>query len=235
MNFKSNLNKSFNTQTSMHKLVIIFVILLCSAFLLVGSAWYLARAKQVSPDLPVRHNTVLYPSLSLPELTASASIVVRAEVVRVGDTILKEIPVSLSEDMTTAGGSIGIPVTPVTLAVRFAIKGDTPGKKLTYYEDGGQTDTYIQLPNGYAMEKGMEVILFLNADGYGWGAQSIFPVDADQVILTNEAADYIGRDNVATLETQALDSCVKNQIKAKQVPVMPVDAFIHLIQSMETE
>lgn len=65
---------------------------------------------------------------------------------------MKEIPVSLTMD-TQAADTIAYPITPVTLKVRNIIKGDQTKNEYIYYEDGGITDNYMQLPPGYAMEK----------------------------------------------------------------------------------
>lgn len=182
--------------------------------------------------MPIYENTSVYPAFSLPQLTDTATFIVEAEVVDVGDTIMKEITVSLTEDLEDATESLSYPVTPITLAIHSSIKGDNTGNKLIYYEEGGITSEYVQLPDGYVMEEGMEAILFLNPDGYCWGVQSIFPISGENVILNNAAIEYIGKDNVSVLETQTLDSNIKSQIDAKSINVMPADDFISVIQSI---
>ena len=188
--------------------------------------------KKQSKNLPIYENTSVYPAFSLPQLTDTATFIVEAEVVDVGDTIMKEITVSLTENLEDATESLSYPVTPITLAIHSSIKGDNTGNKLIYYEEGGITSEYVQLPDGYAMEEGMEAILFLNPDGYCWGVQSIFPISGENVILNNAAIEYIGKDNVSVLETQTLDSNIKSQIDAKSINVMPADDFISVIQSI---
>ena len=188
--------------------------------------------KKQSKNLPIYENTSVYPAFSLPQLTDTATFIVEAEVVDVGDTIMKEITVSLTENLEDATESLSYPVTPITLAIHSSIKGDNTRNKLIYYEEGGITSEYVQLPDGYAMEEGMEAILFLNPDGYCWGVQSIFPISGENVILNNAAIEYIGKDNVSVLETQTLDSNIKSQIDAKSINVMPADDFISVIQSI---
>lgn len=200
--------------------------------MLTAIAGYATGLKNNQKNLPIYENTSVYPAFSLPQLTDTATFIVEAEVVDVGDTIMKEITVSLTEDLEDATESLSYPVTPITLAIHSSIKGDNTGNKLIYYEEGGITSEYVQLPDGYVMEEGMEAILFLNPDGYCWGVQSIFPISGENVILNNAAIEYIGKDNVSVLETQTLDSNIKSQIDSKSINVMPADDFISVIQSI---
>lgn len=200
--------------------------------MLTAIAGYATGLKNNQKNLPIYENTSAYPAFSLPQLTDTATFIVEAEVVDVGDTIMKEITVSLTENLEDATESLSYPVTPITLAIHSSIKGDNTGNKLIYYEEGGITSEYVQLLDGYVMEEGMEAILFLNPDGYCWGVQSIFPISGENVILNNAAIEYIGKDNVSVLETQTLDSNIKSQIDAKSINVMPADDFISVIQSI---
>lgn len=215
------------------KFISLFIIV--SVFLLTAIAGYSVGARNNMSELPVYENTAVYPAFSLPQLTDTATFIVDAEVVKVGDTFLKEIPLSLTENPEDATESITYPVTPITLAVHSTIKGDNIGNEFIYYENGGITSSYIQLPDGYAMEEGMDVILFLNVGGYSWGAQSIFPIVDGNVILNNMAMEYVDENNVSALETQSLNSNIRSQIDAHSVDVMPVDDFISLIQSIAAE
>ena len=209
-----------------------FLLIVCCILMLTAFAGYATGLKNNIKNLPIYENTSVYPAFSLPQLTDTATFIVEAEVVDVGDTIMKEITVSLTENLEDATESLSYPVTPITLAIHSSIKGDNTGNKLIYYEEGGITSEYVQLPDGYAMEEGMEAILFLNPDGYCWGVQSIFPISGENVILNNAAIEYIGKDNVSVLETQTLDSNIKSQIDAKSINVMPADDFISVIQSI---
>lgn len=112
-------------------------------------------------DLAVYESTSLYPEFTLPELANVADVIVRAEVAEAGDTFMKEIPVSLTENPDKATESLSYPVIPIILTVYSSVKGAAP-QKLIYYEEGGVAENYIQQPDGYAMESGMEVFLFLN-------------------------------------------------------------------------
>ena len=181
-------------------------------------------------DLPVYESTSVYPEFTLSTLTDTASYILKAEVVEVGDSFLKEISASLTENPEDATEMISYPVTPVTLKVDNAVKGHMRDDEFTYYEEGGITSTYIQLPDGYAMEEGMEIILFLNQNGYGWGAQSIFPIIEDKVVLNETAWDYFDEKDMFVLDTQDLNSDYRNQINMEKVCLVAVDDFIGVIQ-----
>lgn len=208
------------------------LLFVCCALLLTATVGYATGLKNNQNDLPIYENLSVYPNFSLPGLTDMATFIVEAEVIEVGDTFMKEIPVSLTENPEDATETLSYPVTPITLAIHSSIKGDNIGNEFIYYEEGGITSTYIQLPDGYAMEEGLEVILFLNSNGYCWGAQSIFPVVGENVILNNMAIEYVGEDNVSILETQTLNSNLRSQIDAQNINVMPTDDFISVIQSI---
>lgn len=208
------------------------LLIVCCTLFLTAATGYAIGLKNNQENLPVYENTSVYPAFSLPELTDTATFIVEAEVVEIGDTFMKEIPLSLTENPEEATESLGYPVTPITLAIHSSIKGDNIGNEFIYYEEGGMTSTYIQLPDGYAMEEGMNVILFLNPNGYCWGAQSIFPVVDENVILNSTAIEYVGEENVSVLETQSLNSNIRSQIDAQNINVMPADDFISIIQSI---
>jgi len=201
-----------------------FLLIVFCILMLIAITGYTASLKNNKKNLPIYENTSVYPAFSLPQ--------VEAEVVNVGDTIMKEIPVSLTENLENATESLSHPITPITLAIHSSIKGDNIGNELIYYEEGGITSEYVQLPDGYAMKEGMEAILFLNPNGYCWGAQSIFPIAGGNVILNNAAIEYVGEDNVSVLETQTLNSNIRSQIDAQNINVMPTDDFISVIQSI---
>ncbi|MFG6329220.1 MAG: hypothetical protein K1W06_07085 [Lachnospiraceae bacterium] len=209
-----------------------FLLIVFCILMLIAITRYTAALKNNQKNLPIYENTSVYPAFSLPQLTDTATFIVEAEVVNVSDTIMKEIPVSLTENPENATESLSHPITPITLAIHSSIKGDNIGNELIYYEEGGITSEYVQLPDGYAMKEGMEAILFLNPNGYCWGTQSIFPIAGGNVILNNAAIEYVGEDNVSVLETQTLNSNIRSQIDAQNINVMPTDDFISVIQSI---
>ena len=182
-------------------------------------------------DLPIFENTSIYPEFSFPDLVNEATYILNAEVIDVGDSFMKEIPVSLTENPNEATEILSYPVTPITLKVETPIKGNiSPNEEYIYYEDGGITDTCIILPSGYAMEEGYKVILFLNDDGYCWGEQSIYPIVGDHVILNETAMAYMQSDFVSTKDVNTINSNIKSQINTQEVKVVSVDNFISCIQ-----
>lgn len=185
-------------------------------------------------NLPVVESTTIYPEFDMPSLTNTATYIVRAKVENVGDTILKELPVSLTENPEESTETISYPVTPITLHITDFIKGNTDNQTLIYYEDGGTTSSYIQLPNGYSLDNDMDIILFLNEDGYCWGEQSMFPVIDNKVILNEMAVTYIDANLISTVPLEEVSEInYRNQIKKDTVSTMDIDDFTNTIRALE--
>ena len=91
-----------------------------------------------------------------------------------------------------------------------------------YYEEGGVTPDYVQLPDGYALEEGMESILFLNKEGYCWGAGSIFPVVGNKIILNETARNYFDEKDVSVWDTPDLRRKAADSL---QICVHPPEAL----------
>ena len=123
----------------------------------------------------------LYPELSLQALSMKADNIFVGTVVSVGDTIMKPIYVNLNEVSLSHDEHDNIlyyPTTPIYITTTNAIKGENLNSNLIYYEDGTEEDSQIY--------EGMEVILFLNTEGHGWGPQSIYLVIDNQVQLFDD-------------------------------------------------
>lgn len=184
-------------------------------------------------NLPIYENTSVYPEFSFADLTNEATYILNAEVIEVGDSFMKEIPVSLTENPEDASEVLSYPVTPIKLGIETTIKGNTNSDEFIYYEDGGITDTCIILPSGYAMEEGYNVILFLNSDGYCWGEQSIYPVIGNNVILNEAAIEYFDDNVVSSMEVEDITSNIRSQINAQSVMVTSIDNFVSSIQELK--
>ncbi len=209
-----------------------FIIVICLIVCIAVIFGYLYGESKDRSDLPVYENTTVYPEFSMPELAEKASIIVNATVVNIGDTYMEEIPVSLTENPDEISEALYNPVTPVTLEVETYLKGNDTADTLMYYEEGGITPTYIQLPDGFAMKEGMEVVLFLNEKGHSWGAQSIFPVVDNKVILNEMALDYIDNSEVLVINTSQIENSVRSQISDSAVSVMDKEDFLSLIEEI---
>lgn len=183
-------------------------------------------------NLPVYENTSSYPEYSFAELVDESDVIISAEVINVGDSFMKSVPVSLTENPDDATEELSYPVTPVTLRVNTSIKGQMTSDEFVYYEDGGITDTYIVETAGYTMEEGYSVLLFLNDAGYGWGQQSIYPIVDDSVILNDAAIDYMQGECITVEATAAINSNIRSQINSTEVQVMSVNDFISVVQEI---
>ncbi len=203
-----------------------------AAVIVAGKAFGNHLAKR---ERPILESTALYPALTMQELKDKAHSILYARVENVGDTYMYEAAASLTEDFEEAADTVGYPVTPITLKAIQVLKGAPEEGYFTYFEMGGITSDYIQRPDGYAMEEGMEVILFLNEEGFGWGAQSIFPVFDGQVILTDRAVEELSAERMWDIETDSINAGVRSQLRSKSVKVMALKDFCRLVEDMPGE
>lgn len=192
--------------------------------------------KEEEKELPVVKSIVDYQEFTIPSLTDKATYIMQAKVMEVGDTLEKEIAVSLTENPKEATETISCPITPITLKVEHVMKGEdiAAGDTFIYYEDGGRTPDYIQLPDGFLMEEGMDIILFLDKEGYCWGYQSMFPVVNDQVLLNEVALDYVNPDKVSEMDTEKMKSVFKEQINNPISSFMQLKDFTNMIKALQS-
>ena len=208
------------------------VIIICMAICITAILGYSYGKSNGKTELPVYESMAIYPEFSMPELTERASTIVSATVVNIGDTYIEEIPVSVTENPNEVSEVLYNPITPITLEVESSLKGNVTMNTITYYEEGGITSTYIQLPDGYTMEEGMEVILFLNEEGYSWGAQSIFPIVDNEVILNKMALEYLDDSEVLVINTSQIENNVRSQITDSTVSVIDKEEFLSIIEEI---
>lgn len=177
-----------------------------------------------------------YQEFTIPFLTDKAIYIMQAKVMEVGDTLEKEMAVSLTENPKEAMETISCPITPITLKVEDVMKGKdiAAGDTFIYYEDGGRTSDYIQLPDGFFMEEGMDIILFLNKEGYCFGYQSMFPVINDQVLLNEMALDYVNSDKVSEMDIENMKSIFREQINNPISSFMQVKDFTNIIKALQS-
>lgn len=184
-------------------------------------------------NLPVVHSSALYPSMNLASLCSESSIVFRGRVEEVRSTVMKDIPVSVTEDASDVSDTITSPETPVILSVEELYKGDSARDSYTYIEEGGTTSTHVVLPS-FQLRNGMEVILFLNDAGYGWGMQSIFPIVDGQVILNEAVWNDV---DMSKIQEVAVSSLTSKTVRASyetnlvtDVKVMDEESFVSVIR-----
>lgn len=63
-----------------------------------GAVFSVKPEKNQKSELPILTSTACYPYMSLPQLANTANVIIDAEVIKVNDSIIKKIPVSLTMD-----------------------------------------------------------------------------------------------------------------------------------------
>jgi len=205
------------------------ITILSMVIMLTACAEVEASQNDSNDLLPVLDNTAVYPELTFNEQVDMAQKIIYGTVVNIDETMLIGEQVYLNEEMTDVAAVLFNPVTPVTLHVINSYKGDDV-ESVVYYEDGGKTDSYIIRPSGYQMKTGMEVFLFINNQGYGWGSQSVFPVFNDMVIINESVNKIVAPDLVSNITYNELGCDDKNMSIDASVRVMKKADFVSLIQ-----
>ncbi|MBA4688853.1 MAG: hypothetical protein H2184_17130 [Candidatus Galacturonibacter soehngenii] len=182
--------------------------------------------------LPVVYCTSTYPDYSVKELAIESENIVYGKVVSIAPTQMHEVRVSTTLDPTKVEDVLYYPVTPVTISIKDSIKGDELSK-IIYFEESGVTDTYIQKAQGYQMSQGMEVVLFLNEEGYGWGSQSVYPVIDDQVVLQDKAINEIPSNKINSISADVIEEkySISSSYEAENVSTTSLDEFLKLVNS----
>lgn len=184
-------------------------------------------------DLTVVGNTVLYAACSLAKMADISSDIVIAEVVSIGETTF-QFPDDAEEDLPEGVMCTAPLQTAVTLKVKESIKGAEPGEEILYYEAGGVMEEYMQLPRGYGMEEGMEVLLFLSEDGYSYGGQGEFlMLDGFTVIpRSSDVREYLDGEKIVTVQQQSFQSEFRSLIRAQEVDVMTMEDFTSAVREL---
>lgn len=83
------------------------------------------------------------------------------------------------------------------------------------------------------MKQGMEVVLFLNESGYGFGSQSVYPVIDEQVILQEKAVKDIAANKISSISADSIekDYGIASSIEEDNVSTTSLDEFLNLINS----
>lgn len=194
---------------------------------MVLAAYAGVHKKQV--QMPVRDCTAIYPDYSFSELVEKSDFIVCAEVTGIGETFMKPVDVSFSTDSEDGyDETLYYPVTPVFLRIRDTMKGNS-GEELIYFEEGGTAPTYTQLPSGYKMEAEMNVILFLNGDGYGWGEQSIYPIIDNKVVLNSTVIESLSDVEITAIPISSMPDSFNSQVSTDYTDTCSLFDFVEMI------
>ena len=215
------------------RIVIICGLLICLTAI-GGFLYGKEQRRQQIKDLPVIENMATYPAYTLAQLTDEATYIVEATVSRVKDSKMEKVDAYyIDESGKKVDCPSYFPITPVVLEVKQVIKGEMISKRMTYYEEGGATETHIELPPGIAMREGMELIFFLNEKGYGLGGgQGLFPVYGDKVKVTNVLTEYLEGPMVTTMRSDEIEPEVWNLESNQDLYVMGKEDFISDVRDL---
>jgi hypothetical protein len=213
----------------MKRLLLYFGIVLALAVLIFAGLKY-AKHKRVK-ELPVYDSVTIYPDLEFDELVNMADTIVYGKVIRVGKSYYEDIPVSITENPEIVTDHLKNLVTPIEIEVKTTLKGNER-RIITYIEEGGIADTYIQKPSGYSLDKNREVVIFLNEKGYSWGELSVFPISGGKVILNETACEYLDNSLIMSDDISKIDRGLKEQIKEQEIHVMDKNDFMAAIEKI---
>lgn len=152
---------------------------------------YLPNQFLGKPTLEVQS---IYPAHTIDSLTKIADRIIVGEVVERGPTKKVKIPVSTEIDVDdrNKGQFVEDIVTEVKIKVTDPLKNSKKDEIISYYEEGGETEQAIFIPEGGRINKREEVLIFINEHGYSWGPQSVIKSlnDKYQVEFHNDKGSY---------------------------------------------
>ena len=193
-------------------------VLIC--ILMVAGILFIQQQKR--NELPIRISVVDYADYNLLDLAKSADCIIEGTVSRVGSNVIENV------------GEMEEPFTRIKIKVNNVIKGDPSLKSLIYLEEGGYTSINRVIPTGFAMEKGLDVILFLNENGKAVGGsfQSAFPI-LDELVIIPEIEDIPESEKglLKTADTREMKSKYTYIISGPEINVMDKDDFISIVKS----
>lgn len=133
----------------------------------------------VSSAQPVVHQGTIYEEHDLKELVQQADTVIYGKVWKKGEA--EKIQIRLDD-----GEIVEDVRTEIEIKVKENLKGSSEGKIVKYIQYGGEVEGIIYESDGGVLEKGEELIIFLNEYGFNWGEQSLLRVDKDEVKAKGE-------------------------------------------------
>jgi len=158
------------------------LLALCIAF----GVMYLFRTQSEIMVKPVRHQTATYPYYEIEELAEKATTIVHGTVTRRGKAERIKIPVTTEINATNINSNEYIESieTPVYIEIIEPLKLHQPEpKEILYMEEGGELATYILEPPGGSLQKGDEIIIFLNQANHSWGSLGVLRVNNGEVVV----------------------------------------------------
>ncbi|WP_282020496.1 hypothetical protein [Planomicrobium okeanokoites] len=133
----------------------------------------------VSSAQPIVHQGTIYEEKNLKELVQQADTVIYGEVWKKGEA--EKLQITLDD-----GEVVEDVRTEIEIKVKENIKGSSEGKIVKFIQYGGEVDGIIYESDGGVLEKGDEIIIFLNEYGFNWGEQSLLKLNKDEVRAKGE-------------------------------------------------
>ncbi|QGQ96540.1 hypothetical protein EHS13_17430 [Paenibacillus psychroresistens] len=170
--------------------IIVAVLAVCLTASLYFS--YLGHSeKAIEVIKPVVHSSAVYTYIEMEDLIQQAEVVVNGIVKERGESQIVKIPISTEMDVTNEneGKFLENVETPITIEVTEYIKNKENKSTIIYWEEGGELSDKIVMPDHGFLQKGDEIILFLNESGHSWGAQGVLKVKDGKVSLLENKQD----------------------------------------------
>ncbi|OUP80048.1 hypothetical protein B5F07_21300 [Lachnoclostridium sp. An169] len=202
------MKKIFSSNWSKAILALIVILVIFGIGSCIFTKWYIGQ-------LPVNPSTPDYPEMTLEELAERSEYIVYGKVQKVKD---RDLPAVLRDLLGTGDGEEpSIPVTPVEIQVEQMLKGERESNRIIYYQDGGIRDGSMILPSGFPLEKGDQIIVFLDENGEGYGYRSEFPVD-EGLVYGFEKDDLALFSSAQVLSAgESETSVIRNFISLKEI------------------
>lgn len=164
-----------------------FMLLLFSTFFIASGI--LTAFISYKPEIEV---AATYPDLNLTELSGKADYIIHGVVDSKSKTKKVRIPVTteLNVDDSQDGHYLEDVLTEVKIKVIDPLKSKEQITYVTYNEEGGELEGVIYLPDGGLLKKGEEVLIFMNKDGFAWGAQSILKIHGEEAFNQKDHKFY---------------------------------------------
>lgn len=137
---------------------------------------------QANSEKTVVQVDALYPKQTIESLAQEAETIVCGQVTGIGEAYLERVYLA-----DGSGDYVEDPYTPITITVEDCLKGDSSLETVVYNQSGGEfADVVYKTNDGAEVETGDNILIFLSADGYTWGGQSVYFIEDGMTTIRND-------------------------------------------------